>query len=914
MILDYNFSSKKQQLTISYIKENGAKGLLKYDVSRFKTFYEDPNGKFTNWNGNKCDIKWTNKPHKFDIKTFIKELPKEDRDKLTAKYTPKNYSVDIEVECGDEFPEPSEAKFPIYTISVVNDNMECVVMGTKSINNEEEQWISDEYYNYLQQSEFFNRLNLHPRVKYLSFESEEMMLTYFLKNIVAKAPIMFGWNFTGFDWLYITNRIRLHYKNIPLPICSCDWNMSQERHMDFRNKYYNLSVPCHTLVIDMMDVINTDFVVMPIKESLSLDYIGSESPVKLSKVKYDGNLEALYRSDYKRYVFYNCIDSAIVMLIDKCFGTLKNFEMQALFAEEKIKDAFSRIASTESLFWNYWYDRGIKIVPPEKFVGDRGELMGAYVKTPTPGKHNYVCCNDFASLYPSSVMCCNLSIENYIGSILDGQFTEEQLEEYRKDKNYFVTVMGSVYKNDKDYAFKDIQSSLKLARNKSKYLSKKLDAVVMLDVEHFEKAESMSQDPYTDDLVQALESIGYQGIKCSSDIKNIQDLELFKRKLDFEIHYLAAMEQAIKILMNSMYGGTSHVAFAWFNIRLANDITGESRNLIHIMEKHIPEWFQNNWLSAMELHKSLNVKIDPNYQLGEKLLVEPVYGDTDSIYSSYAELIKTIKGHETWDDVKIAHFIVDLSLNFLNDHNKEVMKQHYFARHARSMPHEFELETLNKSGVWLNVKKRYAQVLLWKDGKYFDQDELPLKVKGLEMIKSSYPKIARNTLKMLTRTLLENDGPSLIHKLNMEMQKSISVFNNASIEDVCPTSSVNNYDKFVVNDEDPNNLILQRGTPFVVRATALHNSYIKKYNYKGNLSYGGKHRWYVIKDKNSRKSVDNYFAYEPGLYPEWAAKTYPIDRKAMFERMILSPFNRILEPIGLPVLQYEGSIQTDLFA
>ena len=295
-------------------------------------------------------------------------------------------------------------------------------------------------------------------------------------------------------------------------------------------------------------------------------------------------------------------------------------------------------------------------------------------------------------------------------------------------------------------------------------------------------------------------------------------------------------------------------------------------------------------------------------------LVNLVYGDTDSLYISYDNLLKTIEGVENWSEREKAEFIVSLNTNFLNDYNTEVMKEHYALRHCKVMNQLFELETVNLSGVWLNVKKRYAQVLLWKDGKYFDQDELPLKVKGLEMIKSSYPKIARNTLKKLTRTLLENDGSSLIHKLNMEMQKSISVFNNAPIEDVCPTSSVNNYDKFVVNDEDPNNLILQRGTPFVVRATALHNSYIKKYNYKGNLSYGGKHRWYVIKDKSSRKSVDNYFAYEPGLYPEWAAETCPIDRKAMFERMILSPFNRILEPIGLPVLQYEGSIQTDLFA
>lgn len=287
--------------------------------------------------------------------------------------------------------------------------------------------------------------------------------------------------------------------------------------------------------------------------------------------------------------------------------------------------------------------------------------------------------------------------------------------------------------------------------------------------------------------------------------------------------------------------------------------------------------------------------------------------NTDSLYISYDNLLQTIEGIENWDDKKKAEFIATLNTGFLNDYNTEVMKEHYASRHCKSMEQLFELETINLSGIWLNVKKRYAQVLLWKDGKYFDLDDLPMKVKGLEIIKSSYPKIARSSLKTLTRTLLENDGPMLIHKLNQEMQRAVCAFNAAPLEEICPTSSVNNYDKYVINDEGPDSLILQKGTPFVVRAVALYNSYIKKYGYKDNLSYGGKHRWYVIKELKKKKDPDNYFAFEPGMYPDWAEERCPVDRKAMFERTILEPFNRILEPIGMPTLRYDGSIQASLF-
>ena len=87
------------------------------------------------------------------------------------------------------------------------------------------------------------------------------------------------------------------------------------------------------------------------------------------------------------------------------------------------------------------------------------------------------------------------------------------------------------------------------------------------------------------------------------------DLKELQRVLRREITFMTSTEQAIKLIMNSMYGGSSHVAFEWFNIRLANDITGEGRNIIHKMEEHIPQFFQENWLKMTDLHKKLGIKI-----------------------------------------------------------------------------------------------------------------------------------------------------------------------------------------------------------------------------------------------------------------------------------------------------------------
>ena len=609
MILDYNFSKKRQQFTLSYIKENGAKALLKYNVGRFKSFYETPNGKFTNWNGRKCDIRWTDDPEWCDIKTFLRELPESDRQRIMGKANPKLYAADIEVEVDPtEFPDPDEAKYPILTISVVNEDLDTIVMGTKQLedpNNELQQHFTE----YLDTCEFYKKLNINePHIQYLYFANEHDMLEYFLRNIVSKCPVLTGWNFIGFDWRYICTRIRNYYPNISLNCCSIDWTMSSKNFTDFKGNKYRLQIPNHTLIVDMMDVIEQfDIAVMPIKENMSLDYIASESPVGLHKIKYDGDLQQLYERNYPKYVFYNAIDSVLVQLIDKCFKTLNSIYAQSLLIENKIQMALSKIAITESMFFNYFYDHNIKIVPTNKFEGERGELVGAYVRKPTPGKHRWVCCNDFASLYPSSIITCNLSIENYLGCLEDGDFTEEQIERYKEDPNYFVSVNNCVYKNDKDYSFKEIQWNLKNLRAKTKYLSKQLDATVMLDIEHMIEGKEPQYRPYTDNIVDALFKMGYD-IRNTDDLKSV-DLPDLKRKLRREITFMISTEQAIKLIMNSMYGGSSHVAFAFFNIRLANDITGEGRNIIHRMESHIPEYFQKHWFEMTDLHKKLGIKI-----------------------------------------------------------------------------------------------------------------------------------------------------------------------------------------------------------------------------------------------------------------------------------------------------------------
>lgn len=745
MILDYYYYPKAKKLSISYINDKAQKSLMEFNVNRFKTYYYTPKGKFLTWEGSHSDVRWTEKPHKFDIRTYMTELNTEHKEMLNKRTFPKVYAFDIETAISEEFPDPAIAAQPITTISIASPNLNTVVFGTRKISDEDMARIQANFDEYIENTEFYHTLNIpKPSFKYVYYETEEQMLKSFLTNIVAKTSILTGWNCIQFDWQYIVNRIHNNYPDLSVGMASCKGTTHFKSYTNMKGDKISLPMPDHTLILDMMQVIaEEDKVVLPIKESMSLDYIAHET-MGINKIKYKGDLQSLYDNDYPTYVYYNAIDSILVQLIDKRFKTLDHIYVYSLQCNEKIGNCFSKIHCSEALIFDDLYKNNIRIVPCENTNIDRGKLTGAYVKEPIPGLHDFLCCNDFASLYPSTIRTCNLSFENYVWK--DGEFTEEELERYRKDPNYFVSVNGHVYKNDRDYCLRRIQTKLKANRDASKYLAKELDASIMLDIELIQSKENKEIRTYSDRVRGVLANIGYPDIANTEDVLNLGGhLSHLKQLIKDEITYLTCHEQAMKLLMNSIYGGSSHVSFYWFNIGLANDITGESKNLIHLMEHHIPDFVRNNWLDLKDLHKQLGVEVDKEAAmkaLEESPLVTPeqdpdayhkrswvyaAYGDTDSCIGTtklhLEDLDSTIeelynKWYNKSKKVQITQNgaeIIDCGekiLNYSNDGKLEYHPIKYLMRHKVTKP-KWRIKT--KSGKEIIVTNDHSMIV-FRDG------------------------------------------------------------------------------------------------------------------------------------------------------------------------------------------------------
>ena len=866
------------------------------------------------------------------------------------------YAWDIENTFNtDEEPDPVSAKNPITTISVVAPNMSTVVLGILKLDEVGVKYVEDHFREYLDKCEFFKNLGLPmPPFRYIYFNREEDMLEYFLKNIVAKVPILAGWNSIGYDWIYVCNRIKNYFPKLSIKMGSVTGEVFNKQFENMKGEKIYYPNPYHTVIYDLMDIVKTqDKRVLPIKESMSLNYISHES-IGVEKVEYEGDLMELMRTDPAKYVYYNAIDSVLVQLIEHRFKLINILSMYSLFCTEKMDKALGTIALAEAIVFKDLWENKLQVVYEEK-DREAGTLVGAYVKQPIPGKYEYISCNDFASLYPSTEMTCNLSYDNFVGGFYDEEklspyrankrdyvvvcarvyenehdithpkagkllytFTDDaKLEPYRNDPNFFVSVNGNVYKNDRQYSLPRIMVNLKAERAKSKYLAKEIDATVVLDIEHMLEGKHNAEiHQYSERVINELQKLGYN-FKSGDEFRNISDKELkdIKRKIEVDIVFHQNRELSIKMLMNGMYGGTSHPSFYWFNNALANDVTAEGKTVIHLMEKHFQTFWNENWVNMDEYHKRWGITVDKDkIQAAIKnsptqSLATIVYGDTDSLYISYAPLLSTIVGFDKLTPREKMEVIANINIDFLNKHNFDYIKEYYNKRHGHSV-HEFELETIARAGVWLNVKKRYAQVIMWKDGKIYDEDEYTVKSKGIEIIKSSFPAYSREALKYLIKELIVSDSPYLLQELNRKMLDIKERWMNTDdIESICGALSVHGYTKYV--EDDSNNKCV-KGAPFNVKALCYHNYLIHKYHLQDDLIYGGKLKWYRVK-KNNKTDEEQYFAFQSHRYPKWATEYAPIDRAAMFTQCVLDPLNRILTAIGMNPLNSDGSIQVTLF-
>lgn len=364
-----------------------------------------------------------------------------------------------------------------------------------------------------------------------------------------------------------------------------------------------------------------------------------------------------------------------------------------------------------------------------------------------------------------------------------------------------------------------------------------------------------------------------------------------------------AYEQAVKVMLNSIYGAFGNKWFHFFNIDIAESITLQGQNAILYSEKILNKYFQEFWLKDTAVHDKFNISVKTK-------LVRPsvVYIDTDSCYVQFEEMYESID----WlgEKLPIDKFIMELYNFRLKDYITKCMSKYAEATNTDNFLY-FDLETIAYSGIWL-AKKKYLQNIAWED-KLSVEDRYPslkkIKTIGFDTIQSSTPSLARKHLTEALKLILsEKPTADLLKKLVDYLKQGKKEFKLANVDDICFNKRTNNIQKYIVDDT----VEFQYGLkcPPNVKAAGFYNFLMNtnpKYKNKYKMISNGE----KLKLYHCKHNVCEIFAYMPGDHPYEIAPQ--VDYELQFEKSVIDPLNRVLKAVGLQTLNRNLIYSTSLF-
>jgi len=104
-----------------------------------------------------------------------------------------------------------------------------------------------------------------------------------------------------------------------------------------------------------------------------------------------------------------------------------------------------------------------------------------------------------------------------------------------------------------------------------------------------------------------------------------EELERIKAEASKYYNY----EQAIKLVLNSIYGAFGNEYFAFFNVDIAETITLQGQDAILYTEEMVNKYFSEFWHKDLAAHQAMGIEVTERIK-------EPIgiYIDTDSIVAS----------------------------------------------------------------------------------------------------------------------------------------------------------------------------------------------------------------------------------------------------------------------------------------
>lgn len=266
--------------------------------------------------------------------------------------------------------------------------------------------------------------------------------------------------------------------------------------------------------------------------------------------------------------------------------------------------------------------------------------------------------------------------------------------------------------------------------------------------------------------------------------------------------------------------------------------------------------------------------------------------EADSVFFS-AEPILNHRWPEwkEWDDNQIAEKVNEVAGESQDYINKfyDLLAKRFFNIDTHRL--EIKKEFVSKSGIWL-AKKRYAQWIISDNGVPVDK----LDVKGLDVVRSSFPKAFRKFMSEVLIDILRDKSEDYLSDKVNGFKDELPKLN---VVDIAKNSSVKNLTKYMPKKSETM-FTFKSGTPAHVKASIAFNQLLIHFKcpYKyAPLRDGEKVKWVYL--RNNPFGLDGV-AFRGDADPEEImelVRTY-VDYDKIFERELQNKLQDFFTALG----------------
>ena len=710
-------------------REFPANYIFYYDDPRgkFRSIYGTPVSRFSTRNSkefrNEMRIQSNHQIYESDINPVFRCLA----DNYKGQDAPKLHTCffDIETDFDPEkgFSKPEDAFNAITAISLYLDWLDqlvTLVMPPKHMSMETAQE---------QAAEFDNTF---------IFTNERELLDTFL-NLIEDADVLSGWNSEGYDIPYTVNRvIRVLSKDDIRRFCL--WGQLPKKRMFERfgaeNETYDLIGRVH---MDYMQLYRK--YTYEERHSYSLDAIGEYEELG-SKTAYEGTLDQLYNKNWRTFIEYNRQDVRLLSNIDK---KLRFLDLANTLAHENtvlLPTTMGAVAVTEQAIINEAHERGM-VVPnrKERLTDEDTQAAGAYVAYPKKGIHEYIGSIDINSLYPSAIRALNMGPETIIGQ-LRPIMTDRYIKEKMDKGDSFAAAWEGIFGSLEYTAVMDQSRGTEITidwqdGNETVHSAAEIWRMIFDSNQPWMLTANGTIFTYESEaIIPGLLKRWY------AERKEMQaKLKTCTEKSEEE--YWDKRQLVKKINLNSLYGAILNPHCRFFDKRIGQSTTLTGRAIARHMDAYVNE--------------CITGKYD---HTGEAV----IYGDTDSCYFSAWPLVKkdVESGALEWTK-EIAISLYDSIADQVNQSFPGFMEQAFHVPREMGSVIKGGREVVAIKGLFI-TKKRYAVMIIDKEGKRTDVNGKPGKVKamGLDLKRSDTPKVIQEFLSDILNDVLTGIDRTLI--------------------------------------------------------------------------------------------------------------------------------------------------------